>query len=644
MEDCNMKNIIKGIVIAGALLATVSCQKFLNRPSEDNYNTAGFYQTDEQVLQGVNYLYNSPWYDFFRGFYKVGEVMSGNMYMGGSPYLSLTANGTDVDLKNMSYSLWAVNAHANTVIKNILEAQGGTASEAVKKQAIGEALTLKALAYFFLVRSFGEVPIIHDNAELLGTGEYNNVPKYTRECVFDYIIITLEKAMELLPKNAYIGQYNRIDYYAAEGLLAKTYLTKAGVNGALNQADLELAAKYAKDVIDNSGRSLCPKYSDVFRLDPKTFNATGEPLISWQWAIDGGQWTRQNSLQSELMFEGFSEFGDLWGGWGGPSVDLADAFGVSVLDDPSTRVDSKGNSIELDKRRQASIMMPGDHYEYFWTDRTDPIYGRTGFNYIAGMFATTPAEGQAKAYADGGPGQMECNTGTNCVKHLFGDNADHIAGTGKPADRMAYQLPTHILRLSDVYLVYAEASLLSNNGGEALKAMNKVLERAYGVLSGDLDPETFNRKYALQSLTIEDIWKQRRLELSGEGDYWYDLVRRSYYQSATVISELKNQRRSTYNALGDIYKKYWESGMTTFEYDPNSLFYGNGEKPLLDEAHPEKGHVGDDDNPNVTVASFTLPFPTEDVVFNGKVASDAPAETVAVREVYKYDFYNTTEK
>lgn len=631
-----MKNIFKGIVIAGALLSLVSCQKFLNRPTEDNYSTASFYQTDEQVLQGVNYMYNSPWYDFQRGFIKVGEVMSGNMYWGGSPYLSLTANGTDTDLKNMSYSLWAVNGHANTVIKNILEVQGGTASQQVKDQAIGEALTLKALAYFFLVRSFGEVPIVHDNAALLN-GDYNSVPKLKRECIYEYIIMTLEKAMELLPSNPYLNQYNRIDYYAAEALLAKTYLTKAGLSGSINEGDLAKAAEYAKDVIDHSGRSLCPRYSDVFRLDPKTFNATGEPLISWLWAINGDQWTRQNTLQSDLMFEGFSENGDLWGGWGGPSVDLADAFGASVLDDPLVRVDGKGNNIEIDKRRQCSMMMPGDFYDYFWTDRVDPIYGRTGFNFISGLFSTTPAEGESKAYADGGPGQMECATGTNCVKHLYGDNADHVAGTGLPADRMAYQLPTHILRLADVYLIYAEAVCNTNNAA-ATEAVNTILKRAYGVFSGDLDEATFDSKYKLSSVTREDIWKQRRLELSGEGDYWYDFVRRSYFQPDVVIAELKGQRRSTYNALGDVYKKYFESGMTKFEYNPNNLFYGNGDKDLFDPNDPSKGHIGDDDRPNVTLSSFTLPFPTEDVVFNGKVASDAPAETVDVRAEYPYNF------
>ena len=74
-------NRIFKFMFAGALaLGLSSCSGFLNRPNEDNYNTANFYLNDEQCLQGVNYLYNSPWYDFQRGFIKIGEVMSGNMY------------------------------------------------------------------------------------------------------------------------------------------------------------------------------------------------------------------------------------------------------------------------------------------------------------------------------------------------------------------------------------------------------------------------------------------------------------------------------------------------------------------------------------------------------------------------------------
>ena len=312
-----MKNIIKLATAGVLILGAASCSDFLDRPAEDTYNVSNFYQNDAQCIQGVNYLYNSPWYDFQRAFLWVGEVMSGNLYFGDSQYLDLSVNGTDTDLVNMSYSLWAVNGHANTVIDNILNSEGP--SQEVKNQCIGEALTWKAFAYFFMVRTFGEVPIVHNNTDMIVSGEYNNVYKATRANVYEYIIMTLEKAMELLPKLG-VNANGRIDYYAAEALLAKVYLTRAGLSGTLSADDLNKAASYAEDVILNSGRDLMDTYSDLFRLQN---NINEECLISWQWSAGRDPWTQQNSLQPDLALTGFSDFEEnCWGGWRGPSVDL----------------------------------------------------------------------------------------------------------------------------------------------------------------------------------------------------------------------------------------------------------------------------------------------------------------------------------
>lgn len=103
MNKLNIAGIVCG---AAMMMCTTSCEEFLNRPAEDTYNTDNFYNNDEQCYQGVNYLYNSPWYDFQRGFIDVGEVLSGNIYKGSSPYLTFTVNGTDENLISMSYSLW----------------------------------------------------------------------------------------------------------------------------------------------------------------------------------------------------------------------------------------------------------------------------------------------------------------------------------------------------------------------------------------------------------------------------------------------------------------------------------------------------------------------------------------------------------
>lgn len=589
-----LKNIYKGMMVGVLALGLSSCQDFLNRPAEDNYNTANFYLNDEQCVQGVNYLYNSPWYDFQRAFINVGEIMSGNMYANGTEtksYHELTTNSTDKHLVNMSYSLWSVNGHANTVIQNIVRSEGP--SQEVKNQCIGEALTLKALAYFFMVRSFGEVPIIHDNFEVLSSGTYNEVRKVTKENVYEYIIVTLEKAMELLPKKT-SGWNGRIDYYAAEGLLAKTYLTKAGVTGQLNNDDLAKAAAYAKDVIDNSGRTLTPVYSDIFRLSPDTHNQTGEPMISWLWAAGRDPWTQQNSLQSDLMGEGFSETGDLWGGWGGPSYDLMLAFGVDPLTDPRERK-------ETDTRRHASMMMAGDFYEYFWRDKG-------GFDLLRYIYDND--------YGKGGPDQFQGPCGAQNCKHLYGNTADHVAETGLTPANMAYQLPTHIVRLGDIYLVYAEASFLTGDKATALTYVNKIRERAGASL--------------LSSVTIQDIWKERRLELAGEGDYWYDFVRRSYYAPDDVIAEIKAQKRNEVYSYDAVCSKYFEGAAVgadgkmdysacEWKVDPSVTLYN--------ESVPA---------PNVTVSSFTLPFPQEDVVFNPLLLE--PAEEVDVRATYVYNY------
>lgn len=570
-------NIKYGMFAAILVLGITSCEDFLDRPTEDSYNTDNYYQTDDQCIAGVNYLYNSPWYDFQRGFIKVGEVLSGNYYWGSSPYLTFTVNGTDEDLVNMSYSLWAVIGHANTVYNSI---QGSPASASVKNQCMGECLAWKAMAYFYLVRSFGDVPIVHDNTADLVSGSYNEKYKIQKADVYEYIIMTLEKAMELLPKSRSEG---RIDYYCAEGLLAKVYLTKAGVSGSLDAADLAKAADYAKDVIDNSGRSLLNNYSDVFRL---ANNKSQESLIAWRWTASGNVWTAQNTLQSDLAIEGFDEFGDCWGGWAGMSVDLQEAFGVKLLEQtPDAWVNGP------DSRRKATMMLAGDKYSYFWADKG-------GFDYIKFIYDTD--------FNAAATGSLQSSTGSNSVKHLYGNAQDHVNGTGVSAAYMYSSLATHLLRLSDVYLIYAEAKMgtaKTTTDADAIDAFYTVRHRAN---------TTYERP---SSITWEDVWKERRLELAMEGDRWFDYVRVSYYNSQFCINELTSQKRNYFNGLNDLYKGYSETG--SWSVDTASMSYDTTTSA-----------------PNVTVSSFTLPFPTEDVVFNPHLMED-PVH-VDVRSEYSY--------
>ncbi len=545
-----IKNIV-WFILLGCVLS--SCDDFLDRPAEDTYTIDGFYQTDEQCFQAVNPVYNSPWYDFQRGFFKIGDFLPGNYYAGSSPYLTFTINSTDEDLVNMSASLWSVNAYCNEILLNIDTKSGSEVSEQTKLTVKGEALVWKSMAYFYLVRCFGAVPIIHSNSEKIAEGGYNDVYKATIENVYDYIIMTLEQAIEWLPET---NQPGRIDRYSAYGLLAKVYLTKSGygMSGSRRQSDLDSAAYYSLKVIEESGRSLLPVYSDIFRL---ANNYNEESLLAWHWTVSS-MWTSANSFQSDLGMTGFSEQGDSWGDWTGISVDLQDAFDESALNLTRNNYDS---------RRKATMMMYGDVYDYFWVDQG-------GFSYTD--------------FCIDNIGEFRSPTGANAVKHLVGNNNDHILGAGVGLDYMQTSLSTHLLRLADIYLIYAEAVLGNNSSTSDSKAIDAFYQVRSRAIVSAVRPA---------QITWEDIWKERRLELACEGDRWYDYVRWHYYEPEKAIAELTAQRRSYYNGLDNYYK--------TGIFEEASTYY--------DE---------DTAAPNVTSSHFELPFPDTDLTMNPNLSAD----------------------
>lgn len=616
-----MKNILKIAAAAVLALSLTGCDDFLNRPTIDNYSTGNFYQNDDQCLMGVNYLYNSPWYDFQRGFLSVGEVLSGNLY-DNTEFLNFTTSASNEYMVNMSKSLWSEIGHCGTVIDNIRLAKGP--SSAIKKQTIGEALTWKAMAYFFLVRAYGEVPIIHDNAKTLNDGNYNELYRNTKENLYDYILLTLETAETLLPKNDH--QTERLDYWSARALEAKVYLTMAGASGSLNKAYLEKAAEIAKDVIDNSGRELMDNYEDLFKGEN---NVNNECFISWRWSgktNDNGGWTAQNSFQNDIAMGGFGQWGDNWGHWKGISVDLQEAFGVTALDDPRTRIEGQPGFKDFDARRKTTYMLPGDLYTQFW--RADG-----GFDPLRVVY-----DDDYKNAHYGGETNWGVGTGAHCgAKHMYGNNADHVAMFGyAPARNMTSGVHTHLLRLADIYLIYAEACVLGGgNVGDGVKYLNDVRARS------------IKNYQPVSTYTFEDIWKERRKEFAMEGDRWYDFVRVSYYDPNFVINELKYQHRGTYYGYDDCFKAYYESmvaapgQVASWVWTKDTNLEEDGVTPKF--RYPIAGQDAGIAYPeayqnSVSAETFKLPIYEDDVIFNKNLASDVAPVSIDVRGTFSYDF------
>jgi hypothetical protein len=553
-----MKNILKFkkiAVLAVILLTAGACEEFLNRPTEDTYTIDSFYKTDEQCFQAANVLYNAPWYDFQRGWVKIGDVMAGNIYYGSDDvYQAFILTSSNSQLADASNSLWLVNGHCNAVIENIATKAGPEVSEETKNTVTGEAMVWKAMAYFYLVRCWGAVPIIHSNSEIIGAGTATSLYRNRVEDVYEYIIRTLNKAITLLPDQSATGRINK---YSAYALLSKVYLTRSGwgQTGTRNEADLTMAKDFAAKVISESGATLEPVFSNLFRIS--TGNRNPENLLSWHW-VASDQWTSQNTEQSDLALNNFTGLADSWGTWVGPTIDLQRLYG----DTASSKV--RDNS---DSRRKATMMMYGDYYPYFWRDK-------------GGFTATWDDEDNVAGATFG------CGTGANCVKHIVGNTEDHKAEYGSASLRMATSLSTHLIRLADIYLIYAEAVLGNNEStsdAEALRLFNAVRKRA------------IPNATARTSLTFMDIFNERRLELACEGDNWYDYVRLHYYNPTLAKQLISQQERGTYDALKEYYRD---------EVEQEDVTLNSFKVSLTDDT------------------KFFLPFPDVDISMNKHLLED----------------------
>lgn len=512
-------------------LATDNIARIVFDDEVDMGKYASYDEADEQVQT----LYHSRWFDNQRFLFENTEVLAGNYYKSYNDYATFGVTAQEENLINAYASLACVVDQAR-LCEARLANPASQLTDVQRAQLKGECLTMEALAYFYMVRMAGKGIINDDPADIFHSSWRINPMEgrtvSTRSEMYDHIVALLNEAMGCLDRQAPMG---RIGYYSAEALLAKVYLNKASINGRPDAADLAKAATLAKDVIDNSGRQLLSDYSQNFQIRN---NVNSESLISFNWRADLDLWSYQNVLQSDLGMGGFSETNTSWGDFSGPSLALQEAFGVNLLD---TSTDSWLQN--TDTRLKATMMLPGFTYDYFWQDKG-------GFDYLQFLY--------------GGMGrELSSPTGANCVKHLYGNTYDHIQGVGYTDGRMESALATHVLRLSDVYLIYAEAKL----GANRTTTTDASVIAAYYAVRHRADA-TYQ---CPTQVSWEDVWKERRLEFAFEGDRWFDLVRVSSYDYQRCKDELLTRRGQGFWNMNQVYRTYYSSGV----WDPSDAEYSD---------------------------------------------------------------------
>ncbi len=503
------KQRIYAIFLGVVLLAAVGCRKsFLEQPPIDSIVDANFYSTDNQVLSATALLYSQVWYEYNdRASFFFGDYRGGTLYSAWGtadrPTIFYGTTGLTPENGAAWRSLYIVVGQSNLAIANINKYAGSGVSPNVKRAAIAEARFMRALAYRYLVMNWGAVPILTNNLDHLVDP---TVKRNTVQSVWKFITNEMRAVAADLPETPM--RTGRVTKWSAEGMLARFYLTRAGVEAtgptARNQTFLDSAKYYSDRVIRLSGHKLLPNYADLFKYP---YDNNTESLFSLQWIYAAAPaYAVYNSWPAYMNNRAEYANGDAWGGDKGATWWILSKY-EGLTETSSTIMQGRTS----DQRLYATFMLPGTHY---------PEILKASGGYTLPF--TSVAAGQE---------QYSLNYAT--VKKYIVGRADDVGGKAASA---RYDNDTYMMRLAEMYLIYAEATLGNNANTSdplALQYFNAVHTRA------GLSPHT-------AALQFHHISNERFVEFALEGMAWYDLASLHYYNPQQTYYILNAQDRGRF--------------------------------------------------------------------------------------------------
>lgn len=575
-------NILKYTLAIAGILSFSSCAKdFLEQKNTYQISQNNFFNNDEAVSQAVMPLYSYVWFDFNDKFYygmgdgranNITAQYSGYIY----PYTNFTETGLSTGLTEAWGALYSVVAQSNNTINNIANNSTANVSETAKIQGIAEARFMRGLAYWYISSLWGCAVIYNNTQDLVNN--YVVSPNPVADGI-EFAIRDMEYAAVHLPSAS--PATGRVNKYAAYAMLSRFYLSMAGLTtsgrydgsnvatdanrGTRNEYYLDATKKAAAVVIEEGPYKLADTYAELFAAS--TFNNNSESVFQLQFQA-GAEGGLAQSMTRFLAWSTQVNQGNSWGGSTYCSYDLWEEFKEYEDQTLGTKVDDA-------IRRHNCIASYGESYPELSANPEKPyVYGET---------------------------ENAGSQGANIKKYVIGTNAVNGFAVNNNSG-----INTYMMRLAEVYLNYAEATL-GNNGkttdATALKYFNALRTRA-GVATKN-------------SLTFEDIRHEFRVETAFEGLYWYFIVRRGYYQQQEMVNYVNHQHRNA---------SYYKSA--THEY-------------VLSEDYAEPG-------PSVATATaknLTLPIADTDQTKNPLLKPDASGNIATVayqfgdREVQDTDLF-----
>ncbi|MBA2762672.1 MAG: RagB/SusD family nutrient uptake outer membrane protein, partial [Segetibacter sp.] len=252
-----MKNIITIIFLAFITMMSSCSKSFIEKNPVSSVTTDALYKTDKDFQDAVIGSYQAL-RNQYANMWQFGDLRGDDAWIQVTNQPSSTGvdvfslNSSDALLRNTWANYYIAINRANTVLTRIADADPAVIKN--KDRYIGEAKFLRALAYFDLVRIFGDVQMITNVPTIQETLATPRTPAAT---VYNEVIIKdLLDAGIKLPL-AFTGvEVGRATRGAAKAILGKVYLTVKDFPKAEAVLQELTAAPYTY--------ALLPNYNDLF--------------------------------------------------------------------------------------------------------------------------------------------------------------------------------------------------------------------------------------------------------------------------------------------------------------------------------------------------------------------------------------------
>ncbi len=433
-----------------------------------------------------------------------------------------TTQGVILDKWNGNYE---GVARANNVLRFLPKVPAVTdADKATKTRIASEAHFLRGHYYFELKRAFGNTPFVDVEDDVLtGIEKVKNDQELWPKIEED-----LKYAYDSLPETQ--GAPGRANKWAAAAYLAKVYMYQQKFTEAKALYDLIIAnGKTA----NGKKYGLVAKYADVFKASNDN---NEESVFAIQAAANTGSVNNANP-EFDLNWPyntGANGPGNCCGFFQ-PSFELVNSFrtdaaGLPLLDGS---YNTGGNAVKSDMgvpSKDAFVPDAGN-----LDPRLDHSVGRRGIPYLD--WIDHPGADWIRNQANGGPYSPKKYTYYKSDVGSLQDNSSWTPGYTA--------LNYTIIRFADVLLMAAEAEIEVGTLEKAREYINKVRERAAneeGFVKKGTNPaakyviSTYTAPFASKEAAREIVRFERKLELSGEGHRFYDLMRWGVDYAATKIN------------------------------------------------------------------------------------------------------------